>query len=191
MKKLLHTFFFGYADFKYRRLIRTPIILSAVGVFIAPIVDDHDLFIPAVLVVIGGFVIIGFISYLIEPFIVKKNKEVIAEIPLDEPIIKQNVSQGKSTQILSSQIKTTDRPSIEGNLKKIYSTLIILIKKFNNNKILSNIFYYSLFFISSLLIISGLGNFFSPNLFDQLFGLVSFSIGTIIIIILWKYEKVF
>ena len=28
MKKILHTFFFGYAPFRYRRLIRTPIVLT-------------------------------------------------------------------------------------------------------------------------------------------------------------------
>jgi hypothetical protein len=34
MKKLLHTFFFGYASYKYRRLIRTPIILTAIVLLI-------------------------------------------------------------------------------------------------------------------------------------------------------------
>jgi len=29
MKKILYTFFFGYAPFRYRRLIRTPIIIGA------------------------------------------------------------------------------------------------------------------------------------------------------------------
>jgi hypothetical protein len=37
MSKLLRTFFFGYAAFKYRRLIRTPIVLMMLSCFIVPI----------------------------------------------------------------------------------------------------------------------------------------------------------
>jgi len=33
MKKILHTFFFGYAPFRYRRLIRTPIVLTVLILF--------------------------------------------------------------------------------------------------------------------------------------------------------------
>ena len=48
MRKLLKTFFFGYASHKYRRLIRTPIILITVGVsviaFYQFIIDQDVLF---------------------------------------------------------------------------------------------------------------------------------------------------
>ena len=58
-------------------------------------------------------------------------------------------------------------------------------------KLLANVFYYSLFFVGSLLIIFGIGNFFGANSFDQDLGITCFFIGSIIIILLWKYKKVF
>lgn len=42
MKKLLFTFFFGYASYKYRRLIRAPIILIALGIFIGALLSVFD-----------------------------------------------------------------------------------------------------------------------------------------------------
>ena len=44
MKKLLYTFFFGYAAFRYRRLIRTLIILSATICFIGIVMNSGQLF---------------------------------------------------------------------------------------------------------------------------------------------------
>lgn len=195
MKKLLYTFFFGFATFKYRRLIRTPIILIILIIFGIAIIEFTDSVDVRALAYIIFLILlaVSFLSYVIEPFVIeKKRKELISlEKPLDEPIVTLNVSQQKSTPIISSQIETDDKPPIDGNFKKIYRIIIVLIKKFNNNKILSNIFYYSLFFISSALIFSGLGNFFSSNSFRQSFGFISILIGTIIMIILWKYKKVF
>ena len=69
--------------------------------------------------------------------------------------------------------------------------IIGIIKRLLKIKLLANVFYYSLFFISSLLIISGVGNYFSTNSFDQAIGISCFLFGAIIIILLWKYEKVF
>ena len=69
--------------------------------------------------------------------------------------------------------------------------IIVIIKHLFKSKFLSNVFYYSLFFVSSILIISGIGNYFSTDSFDQAFGISCFLIGAIIIILLWKYEKVF
>ena len=69
--------------------------------------------------------------------------------------------------------------------------IIGIIKQLFKNKFLSNVFYYSLFFVSSILIISGIGNYFSTDIFDQAIGISCFLIGAIIIILLWKYEKVF
>ena len=34
MKKMLHTYFFGYAAYKYRRLIRTSLIIFFIGTFL-------------------------------------------------------------------------------------------------------------------------------------------------------------
>ena len=66
-----------------------------------------------------------------------------------------------------------------------------IIKRLFKIKLLANVFYYSLFFVSSLLIFSGIGNYSSTNSFDQGFGVICFLIGSIIIILLWKYNKVF
>ena len=69
--------------------------------------------------------------------------------------------------------------------------IIGIIKRLFKIKLFANVFYYSLFFLSSLLILSGIGNYFSDNSFDQSFGIICFLIGVIIIALLWKYEKVF
>ena len=42
MKKLLNTFFFGYVSYKFRRLIRTPIILIAIGIGILAFIEFVD-----------------------------------------------------------------------------------------------------------------------------------------------------
>ena len=68
MKKLLNTFFFGYASYKYRRLLRTPIILIAVGSFIGLVLAGDEEFLWALLFFPAGFCLI---SYLVEPFVVK------------------------------------------------------------------------------------------------------------------------
>jgi uncharacterized membrane-anchored protein len=70
-------------------------------------------------------------------------------------------------------------------MDKIYLRLLILLK----NKFLLKIIYYSLFFLGSIFILSGLGNFFSSS--DEVIGLIFLIIGIIIITLLWKYEKIF
>ena len=42
MKKLLHVFFFGFVSYKFRRLIRTPIILITIGIGVIAIIDFVD-----------------------------------------------------------------------------------------------------------------------------------------------------
>tara|TARA_B110000037_G_C16921148_1_gene424437 strand:- start:491 stop:772 length:282 start_codon:yes stop_codon:yes gene_type:complete len=92
MKKLLYTFFFGYAAFKWRRLIRTLIIIPTFGsllfvpgVFFDGIYDSEDPFYYSILKFFGlalvyiaifiiTYIIIGLISWLIKPFIVKENQ---------------------------------------------------------------------------------------------------------------------
>ena len=96
MKKLLYTFFFGYAAFKWRRLIRTLIIILTFGsllfwwIFALDVAIGNympakgDLIINSVLeffglalagsaFFIGVYIVIGLISWLIKPFIVKDN----------------------------------------------------------------------------------------------------------------------
>ena len=78
MKKILHTYFFGYAPYKYRRLIRTLILLICVGRayfigFLKLQGEDYDI----IALNIFGFVmsvllITALISFLMEPFIIEK-----------------------------------------------------------------------------------------------------------------------
>ena len=119
MKKLLFTFFFGYASYKYRRLIRTPIILIALGTFIgfnllwdfywfgdgwkALDMDSVSLgwssFGATLAITISGFTVIGFISYLIEPFVIEKNNEILESKTTVQPISKEvpQVPQGSKS----------------------------------------------------------------------------------------------
>ena len=92
MKKLLYTFFFGYAALKWRRLVRTliliptytyliflvPSTLEVIGLGIKPL-DWLFAGLPlyaviySILITIGIYIVIGLISWLIKPFIVKEN----------------------------------------------------------------------------------------------------------------------
>lgn len=80
MKKILNTFFFGYAAYKYRRLIRTLIlvILSIMiyyGLYFASNNDTRlasDIFILSIILLFLSVLI----SFIIEPFIVKKPLEI-------------------------------------------------------------------------------------------------------------------
>jgi len=105
IKKLLYTFFFGYAAFKWRRLIRTLIIILTFGsllfwwinaLYVAienynPAKGDliilgkaHFIFnsvlqffglaLAGSAFFIGVYIVIGLISWLIKPFIVKENQ---------------------------------------------------------------------------------------------------------------------
>ncbi len=119
MKKLLFTFFFGYASYKYRRLIRTPIILIALGTFIGfNLLFDNDnklnvnnfRFSPFVVTVAGlvsGFTVIGFISYIIEPFVVGKHNEILESKTKVQSISKEvpQVPQGSRSNSSNNGIR--------------------------------------------------------------------------------------
>tara|TARA_R110002072_G_scaffold298870_2_gene473465 strand:- start:2789 stop:3331 length:543 start_codon:yes stop_codon:yes gene_type:complete len=116
LKKLLFTFFFGYASYKYRRLIRTPIILIALGTFIGLniLFRNFDIlfgepnhfrwnrFGTTLAITISGFTVIGFISYLIEPFVIEKNNEIleskttVQSIPKEVPQVPQGSKSNSS-----------------------------------------------------------------------------------------------
>ncbi len=76
--KTLYTFFFGYASLKWRRLFRTLIILPALAFFIAGVflelIEQGDIksFMVVNLAIAGYFILIGLISWLIKPFVVKE-----------------------------------------------------------------------------------------------------------------------
>jgi hypothetical protein len=69
--------------------------------------------------------------------------------------------------------------------------IILILLKFLKSKVTLKIVYYFLFFIGSILIFSGLGNIFSSDMYDEFFGIIFLTIGLIIIILLWKHEKIF
>ena len=111
MRKLLFTFFFGYASYKYRRLIRTPIIIIALGTFIGfnLLLDtvcnfNWITFLSTVAGQVLGFTVIGFISYLIEPFVVEKHNEVL-ESKTTVQSISQEVPQGSRSNSSNNGIR--------------------------------------------------------------------------------------
>ena len=99
MKKLLYTFFFGYAAFKWRRLVRTLIIIPTFFVIVIwlfnaiesstgrwkgnnynngydesfSILEYFGYIINGIGMLIGIYIVIGLISWLIKPFIIKEN----------------------------------------------------------------------------------------------------------------------
>ena len=76
MKKLLYTFFFGYASLKWRRLIRTISLISIVAFFlffVSNFIEERDGYIYAMITIaVIEFIVIGFISWLVKPFVVKE-----------------------------------------------------------------------------------------------------------------------
>ena len=109
MKKLLFTFFFGYASYKYRRLIRTPIILITLGTFTwfailaaNNLIDWGRTGEDLLYIHLLGFLVIGFISYLIEPFVIEKNNEIleskttVQSIPKEVPQVPQGSKSNSS-----------------------------------------------------------------------------------------------
>ena len=78
MKKILNTYFFGYPGYKYRRLIRTLILLICVGrayfiVFLKLQGEDYDIIAFNILgFVMSVLLITALISFLMEPFIIEK-----------------------------------------------------------------------------------------------------------------------
>jgi hypothetical protein len=88
MKKLLYTYFFGYAAYKFRRLFRTLIILIACFYTLAAYYACNRVtlsefntsynfdVIEFLLLIIPFPLIIALISFLIEPFVVKKKSYI-------------------------------------------------------------------------------------------------------------------
>ena len=79
MKKLLYTFFFGYASLKWRRLFRTLIILPALTLIVFGPVNiivggiSFETFVEIFLIMSAYLFAVGLISWLIKPFIVKED----------------------------------------------------------------------------------------------------------------------
>ena len=77
IKKLLYTFFFGYAAFKWRRLIRTLIVVATIVWLAAMSLNLFEYYsLDLILFTTGivSYIAIGLISWLIKPFIVKENQ---------------------------------------------------------------------------------------------------------------------
>lgn len=140
MNKLLQTFFFGYASYKWRRLIRTLVIFINIlylciffYIFDVLSVDsrlyyrEHDQleFFVVMSLQIPYYLFIGLISYLIEPFIINKNesisdkiveKKVIKEVK-EKKIIEESSSKEKTTQ---TNVKNTKLNFILRKIKRFF-----------------------------------------------------------------------
>lgn len=140
MNKLLQTFFFGYASYKWRRLIRTLVIFINIlylciffYIFSVFSVDsrlyyrEHDQleFFVVMSLQIPYYLFIGLISYLIEPFIINKNesisdkiveKKVIKEVK-EKKIIEESSSKEKTTQ---TNVKNTKLNFILRKIKRFF-----------------------------------------------------------------------
>lgn len=67
MKKLLYTFFFGYTALKWRRLIRTLIVLATIACLF--FLQVSFMFIK-IQIIIASYISIGLIRWLIKPFVI-------------------------------------------------------------------------------------------------------------------------
>ena len=74
IKKLLYTFFFGYAAFKWRRLIRTLIVVATIVFLIGNNVIYNNILEIQIRPIISFYILIVLISWVIKPFIVKENQ---------------------------------------------------------------------------------------------------------------------
>ena len=78
MKKILYTFFFGYAALKWQRLIRTLIILPALTFIVFLAVNiivgqiGFETFVEIFLIMSACLFGVGLISWVIKPFVVKE-----------------------------------------------------------------------------------------------------------------------
>jgi len=169
-------------------------------------------YIPGFLIILSGFAVFGFFSYLIEPFVDKKNleKEIIQQ-SLNEPISKESMyCPGCEKQIPKNSVFCIHCDNKKNILEQTSKSLIVStktesrninildkmervkgVKNVYFNKYILKPFYYVLFFVGSAILISGLGNLFSGDYFSQGFGGISFFIGAMILFLLWKYKKVF
>ena len=83
MKKILHTYFFGYAAYKYRRLIRTLILLICITAIsmcsFFTFKEDSDMALGCFGFMITFLLITALIIFLMEPFIKEKTKNELYE----------------------------------------------------------------------------------------------------------------
>ena len=83
MKKLLNTFFFGYLELKWRRLVRTLILLFfipfAISVMTFSIINSlnfgyiDDDALRSIAFILGLIILISIVSYILKPFVVKED----------------------------------------------------------------------------------------------------------------------
>jgi hypothetical protein len=142
MKKILYTYFFGYAAYKYRRLFRTLIILSScfyiLGSYYAAnrmSIDDfnnisyHLDVINFLILIIPFPLTIALISFLIEPFIVKKKPLEITKVESTKKTFVHKLNSKIITNNLISYFKY-DGSYISGNryyIRKILQWPLILL----------------------------------------------------------------
>ena len=77
MKKLLNTFFFGYLELKWRRLVRTLLltyIISATILYLQSFIggwkwDDEEIILSVLILIF----ITPYFSYILKPFVVKED----------------------------------------------------------------------------------------------------------------------
>ncbi len=142
MKKILYTYFFGYAAYKYRRLFRTLIILSScfytLGSYYAAnrvSIDDfnnisyHLDVIDFLILIIPFPLTIALISFLIEPFIVKKKPLEITKVESTKKTFVHKLNSKIITNKIISYFKY-DGSYISGNryyFRKILQWPLILL----------------------------------------------------------------
>jgi len=72
---MLNTFFFGYLSLKWRRLVRTIIILLLTPLYLLFLIEsrwDDDALVKLLLVFLATL-FIGLLSWIIKPFVVKED----------------------------------------------------------------------------------------------------------------------
>lgn len=79
MKKLLYTFFFGYLELKWRRLVRTMLLFYMIPISIVALYflvtkqyvgnDESILFI----ILGSSFILCPLFSYILKPFVIKED----------------------------------------------------------------------------------------------------------------------
>ena len=74
-ENMLNTFFFGYLSLKWRRLVRTIIILLLTPLYLLFLIEsrwDDDALVKLLLVFLATL-FIGLLSWIIKPFVVKED----------------------------------------------------------------------------------------------------------------------
>ena len=146
MKKILYTFFFGYAPFRYRRLIRTPIVLTVLILFVYAIDElenryeyidkryDGDLinflYYGAKVEWVAIFCIllgVAVISFIIEPFTQKKGEVKVILKDTTEPIYEDSITKEKPIADALDEVIANNRIPVSDNLKKVYKTVIRIV----------------------------------------------------------------